>query len=121
MIFSCFVKAPPEATEDVTQLFSQAECELIVVCVCVCRCSPAGVRPDPGDRGGDDGDGGGHHLSAEPLPLISTLPPLQTRYDTQETPATGQRKSNTTFTTWTVLTRVSILCPDVVFHTVAYI
>lgn len=36
MIFSCFVKAPPEATEDVTQLFSQAECELIVVCVCVC-------------------------------------------------------------------------------------
>ncbi len=57
-------------------------------------CSPAGVRPDPGDRSGDDGDGGGHHLSAEPLPPISTLPPLQTRPHTQETPAIGQRKSN---------------------------
>ncbi len=78
--------------------------------MCLCLCSPAGVRPDPGDRGGDDGDGGGHHLSAEPLPPISTLPPLQARPHTQEAPATGQRKSKPTL--WTVLTLVCVR-PDV--------
>ena len=69
-------------------------------------CVPAAqleFRPDPGDRGGDDGDGGGHHLSVEPLPPISTLAPLQTRPYTPETPAAGQRESNTTFTPQTGL------------------
>lgn len=64
----------------------------------LCVCSPAGIRPDPGDCGGDDGDGGGHHLPAEPLPPISPLPSLPTRPRTQETPAAGQRKSDTAVT-----------------------
>lgn len=68
-----------------------------LTCLCLCCCSPAGVRPDPGDCGGDDGDGGRHHLPAEPLPPVSTLPPLQTRLHAQETPAVGQRESNATF------------------------
>lgn len=61
-------------------------------------CSPAGVRSDPGDRGGDDSDGGGHHLPAEPLPPVGALPPLQARPRAQETPAAGQRESDSTFT-----------------------
>lgn len=51
--------------------------------------SPAGVCPDPGDCGGDDGDGGGDYLSVKPLSPISTLPPLQTHSHPQETPAIG--------------------------------
>lgn len=75
--------------------------DLVVVS---CVRSPAGVRPDPGDRGGDDGDGGRHHLSAEPLPPISSLAPLQTRPHTQETPAAGQRESNAVRWVHTVVT-----------------
>lgn len=59
----------------------------------LCRCSPAGVRPDLGDRGGHDGHGGGHHLPAEPLSPLGTLPPVQTGPGAQETPAAHQRKS----------------------------
>lgn len=36
-------------------------------------CSRAGIRGDHGHRGGSDGDGGGDHVSAEPLQAVSTL------------------------------------------------
>lgn len=72
-------------------------------------CSPAGVCPDPGDCGGDDGDGGGYHLSAEPLPPLSTLPALQTRPHTQEAPAIGQRKSN-------IMSPLGVLCECIVIR-----
>lgn len=57
-----------------------------------CLRSPAGVRPDPGDCGGDDGDGGGHHLPAESLPSLRSLLALPTRPHAQEAPTAGQRK-----------------------------
>lgn len=40
--------------------------------VCL-SCSGAGVCTDNHNRGGDDGDGGGDHVSAEPLQTLCTL------------------------------------------------
>lgn len=80
----------------------------------LCARSPAGIRPDPGDRGGDDGDGGGHHLPAEPLPPICPLPPLPTRPRAQETPAAGQRKSGAVFTPDTCIC-FTVAWPDLSF------